>query len=102
MSGLACIDEGHARDDQEIREYMSGKLCRCGAEPTRRRYDHVRDQSAQVSEDRRLAPDIRRLAEHIRNGSLRVACEPIVDLPEPPAYIAPPAEPPEGAPRGCP
>jgi len=31
MSGLACIAEGHAGDDGEIREYMSGNLCRCGA-----------------------------------------------------------------------
>jgi xanthine dehydrogenase YagT iron-sulfur-binding subunit len=31
MSGLACIAEGHASDDAEIREYMSGNLCRCGA-----------------------------------------------------------------------
>ena len=31
MSGLACIAEGHAGDDDEIREYMSGNLCRCGA-----------------------------------------------------------------------
>ncbi|ONI66779.1 (2Fe-2S)-binding protein [Kribbella sp. ALI-6-A] len=31
MSGLACMAEGHTRDDAEIREYMSGNLCRCGA-----------------------------------------------------------------------
>jgi xanthine dehydrogenase YagT iron-sulfur-binding subunit len=31
MSALACITEGHAGDDGEIREYMSGNLCRCGA-----------------------------------------------------------------------
>jgi xanthine dehydrogenase YagT iron-sulfur-binding subunit len=31
MSGLACIAEGHTEDDDEIREYMSGNLCRCGA-----------------------------------------------------------------------
>ncbi|MEV4564572.1 (2Fe-2S)-binding protein [Nonomuraea sp. NPDC049419] len=31
MSGLACIAEGHAGDDGQIREYMSGNLCRCGA-----------------------------------------------------------------------
>ncbi|MEV4509329.1 (2Fe-2S)-binding protein [Dactylosporangium sp. NPDC049525] len=30
MSGLACIAEGHAADD-EIRESLSGNLCRCGA-----------------------------------------------------------------------
>ncbi|MEV0381489.1 (2Fe-2S)-binding protein [Nonomuraea sp. NPDC050643] len=33
MSGLGCIAEGHAGDDDEIREYMSGNLCRCGAYP---------------------------------------------------------------------
>ncbi len=33
MSAIACIDEGHARTDDEIREYMSGNLCRCGAYP---------------------------------------------------------------------
>lgn len=31
MSAVACIDEGHARSDDEIREFMSGNLCRCGA-----------------------------------------------------------------------
>jgi histidine ammonia-lyase len=43
------------------------------AGPTRRGYDHVRGQSAQVDADRRLAPDITRLAGHIRDGSLRAA-----------------------------
>jgi xanthine dehydrogenase YagT iron-sulfur-binding subunit len=31
MSGLACIAEGHTGTDAEIREYLSGNLCRCGA-----------------------------------------------------------------------
>ena len=31
MSGLACLAEGHATTDDDIREYMSGNLCRCGA-----------------------------------------------------------------------
>jgi len=31
MSGLACIAEGHAGDDDQIREYLSGNICRCGA-----------------------------------------------------------------------
>ena len=30
-SAVACIQEGHAKDDAEIREWMSGNLCRCGA-----------------------------------------------------------------------
>ena len=31
MSGIGCIVEGHARTDNEIREWMSGNICRCGA-----------------------------------------------------------------------
>jgi xanthine dehydrogenase YagT iron-sulfur-binding subunit len=33
MSAAACVAEGHARTDEEIREYMSGNLCRCAAYP---------------------------------------------------------------------
>lgn len=33
MSGIACINEGHANSEGEIREYMSGNICRCGAYP---------------------------------------------------------------------
>ena len=35
MAGVACIGEGHAGSAQEIRDWMSGNLCRCGA------YDHI-------------------------------------------------------------
>jgi xanthine dehydrogenase YagT iron-sulfur-binding subunit len=31
MSGIALLDEGHANTPEEIREWMSGNLCRCGA-----------------------------------------------------------------------
>jgi xanthine dehydrogenase YagT iron-sulfur-binding subunit len=31
MSAVACIHEGHAKTDAEIREFMSGNICRCGA-----------------------------------------------------------------------
>jgi xanthine dehydrogenase YagT iron-sulfur-binding subunit len=31
MSGLACIAEGNAGDEDTVREYMSGNVCRCGA-----------------------------------------------------------------------
>ncbi|MCB1883943.1 MAG: (2Fe-2S)-binding protein [Geminicoccaceae bacterium] len=31
LSAVACVKEGHAGSDAEIREYMSGNLCRCGA-----------------------------------------------------------------------
>jgi xanthine dehydrogenase YagT iron-sulfur-binding subunit len=30
MAGVACVREGHASSSEEIREYMSGNLCRCG------------------------------------------------------------------------
>jgi xanthine dehydrogenase YagT iron-sulfur-binding subunit len=33
MSAVGCIQEGHTRSDIEIREFMSGNLCRCGAYP---------------------------------------------------------------------
>ncbi|HYS38665.1 MAG TPA: (2Fe-2S)-binding protein [Pseudonocardiaceae bacterium] len=31
MSAVALIREGHARTDDEVREWMSGNICRCGA-----------------------------------------------------------------------
>ena len=31
MSAISCVDEGHAESRDQIREYMSGNLCRCGA-----------------------------------------------------------------------
>ena len=33
MSAVACVREGHAKTDDDIREYMSGNLCRCAAYP---------------------------------------------------------------------
>ena len=33
MSAIACVHEGHAGTDADIREYMSGNLCRCAAYP---------------------------------------------------------------------
>ena len=33
MSAAACIQSGRAGQDAEIREYMSGNLCRCAAYP---------------------------------------------------------------------
>jgi aerobic-type carbon monoxide dehydrogenase small subunit (CoxS/CutS family) len=32
-SGVGLIAEGRARSDDEIRELMSGNICRCGAYP---------------------------------------------------------------------
>ena len=33
MSAVAILNEGHAKSSDEIREWMSGNLCRCGAYP---------------------------------------------------------------------
>lgn len=33
LSAVALLAEGHAVSDDEIREWMSGNLCRCGAYP---------------------------------------------------------------------
>ncbi|MBQ0734462.1 (2Fe-2S)-binding protein [Aquimarina celericrescens] len=33
MSAVACIKEGHNKSTEEIKEYMSGNICRCGAYP---------------------------------------------------------------------
>ncbi len=35
MSAVDCIREGHAGSPEEIREFMSGNICRCGA------YDNI-------------------------------------------------------------
>ena len=32
-SAVACVHEGHAQNDAQIREFMSGNLCRCAAYP---------------------------------------------------------------------
>jgi xanthine dehydrogenase YagT iron-sulfur-binding subunit len=33
MSAVACVQEGHAENEADIREYMSGNICRCAAYP---------------------------------------------------------------------
>jgi xanthine dehydrogenase YagT iron-sulfur-binding subunit len=33
VSGVACIAEGHAGSGEEIKAWMSGNICRCGAYP---------------------------------------------------------------------
>jgi xanthine dehydrogenase YagT iron-sulfur-binding subunit len=33
LSAIGCVNEGHASSDAEIREHMSGNLCRCAAYP---------------------------------------------------------------------
>src|SRR5437764_5671474 len=43
-SAVACIKEGHVKSDDEIRECMSGNLCRCGAYPNI--VDAIKDAAA--------------------------------------------------------
>jgi xanthine dehydrogenase YagT iron-sulfur-binding subunit len=31
MAAVACVKEGHTSSPEQIREYMSGNICRCGA-----------------------------------------------------------------------
>jgi xanthine dehydrogenase YagT iron-sulfur-binding subunit len=31
MAAVSCVNEGHATSPEQIREYMSGNICRCGA-----------------------------------------------------------------------
>jgi len=50
MAGIACISEGHAGSAEEIRQWMSGNLCRCGA------YDHI---VAAVQDAARMATSVR-------------------------------------------
>jgi xanthine dehydrogenase YagT iron-sulfur-binding subunit len=33
MSAVACVKEGHAGSEADIREFMSGNICRCAAYP---------------------------------------------------------------------
>ncbi|MFC9916790.1 (2Fe-2S)-binding protein, partial [Streptomyces sp. NPDC127197] len=33
MSAVSLIAEGRANSEEEIREFMSGNICRCGAYP---------------------------------------------------------------------
>jgi xanthine dehydrogenase YagT iron-sulfur-binding subunit len=47
LSAIACVDEGHAGSDAEIREHMSGNLCRCAA------YPHIVAAINQAKGDRR-------------------------------------------------
>jgi xanthine dehydrogenase YagT iron-sulfur-binding subunit len=46
MSAVALLDEGHAGDDHEIAEWMSGNICRCAAYPNiRAAIREVRDSA---------------------------------------------------------
>ncbi len=48
MSAVGCVSEGHANSDAEIREYMSGNLCRCACYPNI--VDAINDAKTQMKE----------------------------------------------------
>jgi xanthine dehydrogenase YagT iron-sulfur-binding subunit len=56
MSAIACVTEGHANSDEDIREYMSGNICRCAA------YPNI------VAAVRQAAPEILQAAPEIPKG----------------------------------
>src|SRR5579862_4124050 len=47
LSAVGCINEGHASNDADIREHMSGNLCRCAA------YPHIVAAIKQAKDDMR-------------------------------------------------
>ncbi|MFE8949462.1 (2Fe-2S)-binding protein [Streptomyces sp. NPDC007856] len=52
MSAMALLAEGRAGSDEEIREFMSGNLCRCGAYPNI--VAAIRDAASREGRDARL------------------------------------------------
>src|SRR6187551_2101422 len=48
MSAVACVKEGHAETDAQIREYMSGNICRCAAYPNI--VDAIKQAKSQMKE----------------------------------------------------
>jgi xanthine dehydrogenase YagT iron-sulfur-binding subunit len=55
MSAVALLDEGRAGSDEEIREFMSGNLCRCGAYPNI--VAAIREVAAERGRNARLQPE---------------------------------------------
>jgi len=56
MSAISCVTEGHANSDEDIREYISGNICRCAA------YPNI------VAAVRQAAPEILQAASEIPKG----------------------------------
>jgi xanthine dehydrogenase YagT iron-sulfur-binding subunit len=54
MSAVALLEEGHASSDAEIREWMSGNLCRCAA------YPNIRTAIAEVRDAKGRSTDAAR------------------------------------------
>jgi xanthine dehydrogenase YagT iron-sulfur-binding subunit len=49
MSAVALIDEGHTGSPDEIREWMSGNICRCGAYPNI--VDAIQDAASAMAQE---------------------------------------------------
>ena len=43
MSAIACVREGHTKTRNDIKEFMSGNICRCGA------YQNIVDAITEVA-----------------------------------------------------
>jgi xanthine dehydrogenase YagT iron-sulfur-binding subunit len=54
VSAVACIEEGHAGSEAEVREWMSGNLCRCSCYP--QITAAVLDAAKRVKEPRKEVP----------------------------------------------
>ena len=50
ISAVACIGEGHATDEHEIREWMSGNICRCSSYP--QIVEAVKAAAAELTQER--------------------------------------------------
>jgi xanthine dehydrogenase YagT iron-sulfur-binding subunit len=50
MSGVACIAEGHGSSADDVKQWMSGNLCRCGA------YEYIGAAIQDVARAARTAP----------------------------------------------
>jgi xanthine dehydrogenase YagT iron-sulfur-binding subunit len=51
ISAVACIREGHATEEHEIREWMSGNICRCSSYP--QIVEAVKAAAAELAQARR-------------------------------------------------
>jgi xanthine dehydrogenase YagT iron-sulfur-binding subunit len=65
LSAIACIREGHAESDEDLREFMSGNLCRCAA------YLHI---VATVRQARDATRDAARATRHATQCATPNAC----------------------------
>ena len=69
MSAVACINEGHTGSDREIREFMSGNLCRCGAYPNI--VDAIKIAAAKMKASKLMRPFVYESASSAQQAATR-------------------------------